>query len=213
MALTIAVLISFTGCLEIPETDSETYEGITWTYDFDRHIMTFSGRGEILDWDGVGGGKKHQSHYDIYHQVTKRIILNEGITSIGQNAFNNFSEISSITIPHSVKSLGHGAFYGCTRLTSVTIPNSVTIFDIFAFAYCSSLTAITIPNSVESIGLYAFTNCSSLKSITCKATTPPSISTYTFDHPENIDLYVPSGSVNAYKKDSSWGKFKSINAL
>ncbi|MBR6600578.1 MAG: leucine-rich repeat domain-containing protein [Bacteroidaceae bacterium] len=69
-------------------------------------------------------------------------------------------------ITYSVTSIGEEAFYDCPDLTSVTIPNSVTSIEDYAFEECSGLTAVTIPNSVTSIGDYAFEECSGLMSIT-----------------------------------------------
>ena len=88
------------------------------------------------------------------------------VTSIGNDAFNRCSALTSVTIPNSVTSIGNSAFYGCSSLTSVTIPNSVTSIGHEAFYHCSSLNSITIPNSVTSIGHYAFYRCSSLTSVT-----------------------------------------------
>jgi hypothetical protein len=71
-----------------------------------------------------------------------------------------------MTIPDSVTSIGRGAFEDCTNLTSITIPDSVTSIGDRTFGYCSSLTSITIGNGVTSIGSGAFYGCSSLTSIT-----------------------------------------------
>ena len=97
------------------------------------------------------------------------------VTYQTDNSSDNYSGITSITIPekvtynsteYSVTSIGDYAFYGCKSLKSITIPNSVTSIGSSAFYYCYNLTSITIPNSVTSIGDWAFENCSSLTSIT-----------------------------------------------
>ena len=89
------------------------------------------------------------------------------VTKIGDNAFNNLSKLTSLTIPDSVTVIGDGAFMKVTSLTSVTIPNSVTRIGKYAFYECTSLTtSITIPNSVIDIGEGAFINCTSLTSVT-----------------------------------------------
>ena len=90
------------------------------------------------------------------HDKVKNIVIENGVTSIGDFAFYGCSSTISVTIPNSVTSIGHYAFIGCTNLTSITIPNSVTSIGNLAFYDCSALTSITIPNSVTSIGYKAF---------------------------------------------------------
>lgn len=87
------------------------------------------------------------------------------VTSIGGYAFFNCNGLTAVTIPNTVTSIGYDAFGGCTSLTSVAIPNSVTSLGEEAFSNCSSLTSVTIPKSVTSIGSKAFNHCSSLASI------------------------------------------------
>lgn len=83
----------------------------------------------------------------------------EGVTSIGNYAFQDCSSLTLITIPNSVTSIAYQAFTGCSSLTSIVIPNSVTEIGWGAFEDCSSLTSITIPNSVTIIEDDTFQNC------------------------------------------------------
>ena len=94
-----------------------------------------------------------------YDNMTRKV------TSIGIWAFQNCSDLTSISIPNSIKSIGSYAFYYCTGLTSISIPDSVTDIDIFTFYGCTGLTSISIPDSVTYIGNSVFYDCSGLTSV------------------------------------------------
>ena len=141
----------------------------------------------------------------------KSITLPEGVTSIGECAFRSCDGLTSITIPESVTSIGDYVFSGCSSLTSITIPESVTSIGDYAFYSCRSLTAINIPEGVTSIGNFAFAFCS-LTTITCKAVAPPTIEGNTFYVVDkSIPVYVPAGSVKAYKVAEGWSEFTNIS--
>ena len=88
------------------------------------------------------------------------------VVGIKGGAFENRSNLTSVTIGNNVTSIDFYAFYGCSGLTNITIPDSVTSIGNHAFYGCSGLTSITIPGSVTSIGQSAFNGCSDLTSIT-----------------------------------------------
>ncbi len=88
------------------------------------------------------------------------------VLAIGDNAFKDCAEITSVTIPEGVETIGAGAFRGCTLLASVTLPSSLKTIGDNAFISCESLNNVVIGNKVEKIGLGAFKNCSLLTSIT-----------------------------------------------
>ena len=93
--------------------------------------------------------------YTVEPGVTEVVIL-DGVTSIGDSAFEHCSSLTAVTIPDSVTSIGREAFDKCKSLTNVTIGNSVTSIGNWAFKDCRNLTAVTIGNSVTSIGDRAF---------------------------------------------------------
>ena len=167
------------------------------------------------------------------------ITIPEGVTSIGDEAFsgctslaefegkfasedgrcliidgvlNSFAPygLTEYAIPKGVTSIGDYAFYGCPSLASLTIGSGVTSTGSYAFADCTSLASVTIGSGVTSIGFCAFDGCSSLAEVYCKPTTPPSGDYYMFDNnASGRKIYVPAGSVSAYKNARYWSNYKS----
>ena len=163
--------------------------------------------------DGVLYSKDKKTLIKCPEGKTGSITIPNSVTSIGKEAFSLCTGLTSVTIPNSVMSIGNFAFSGCSGLTSVTIPNSVTSIEKYAFSGCTGLTSVTIPNSVASIGSSAFYGCDGLTSMTVEATNPPYYSsTNGIVSNYNIPLYVPAGSVDAYKAADEWKKFTNIQA-
>lgn len=163
------------------------------------------------------------------------IVIPKGITFIGKTAFSYCSSLTSIVIPETVTAIESSAFYGCSSLASIVIPARVTSIESSAFAYCSSLTSIVIPEGVTTIGNYTFWGCSSLASITIpenvttiewaafsgcsnlqeihsQAITPPTCGSDCFlrVNKSTCTLYVPKGSLDAYKAADGWKDFVNI---
>ena len=141
------------------------------------------------------------------------ITIPNGITSIADYIFADCSSLSSITLHEGVTSIGQGAFTGCTSLTSFTIPEGITKIAKSTFNGCSALTSITIPEGVTSIDGYAFWSCPGLTYIISKPTTPPTCANNAFWGIDNmIPVYVPCGSVDAYKAAMNWKFFKNFQS-
>ena len=137
MVLTAAPLSGFVG-LELPDFDfgikasalsssGKCGKNVTYTYNSETKELVINGTGPMYDHDSNGSPFRYS---DI-----KSVVIGNGVTTIGDNAF-----------------------YFCEHLTSVTIPDSITAIGDLAFAYCKNLVCITLPDSVETIGWAAFSN-------------------------------------------------------
>ena len=133
--------------------------GVIWTLSEDGKTLTISGT-DMPDYTSPG---------NVPWKLGKinKVIIENGVTSIGTYAFYDFRGLTSITIPNSVKKIGSNVFESCTGLTSITIPNSVRSIGGYAFKGCSSLTSISIGNSVTTLNAAsAFYDCPAITSIT-----------------------------------------------
>ena len=162
-----------------------------------RHVPAYSSVTKVGDFAYSGRG-------------LSSIVIPESITSIGYAAFSENEDMTSITIPESVTSIGGHAFTNCQKLTSVNIPEGVTKIGDWTFLQCYSLTSIEIPSSVTELGNLAFGLCESVTSITCKATNPPAAGNSFQGIDKSIPVYVPAGSVAAYKVANDWSEFTNI---
>ena len=96
----------------------------------------------------------------------KNVTIGQGVSLIGNKAFNNCEYMTSVTIPNSVRTIGEQAFYGCSKLTSVVIPEGVTSIGNSAFSQCTSIVSMTIPSSVIDLG-YGFSSCTGELFVNC----------------------------------------------
>lgn len=150
------------------------------------------------------------------------------ITSIGDKAFYNCYSLNNVTLPDTLQTIGTNAFYGNRSLTTITIPSGVTSIGISAFDSCTamtfaninsnevtinntafrgntSLTAVTINSTGLTIGNDVFDGCTRLLKITFTATVPPQIEEGDFDNTNECALFVPCGSLEAYK--TAWTQY------
>lgn len=157
----------------------------------DDGVFTVSGNGAMADYDSQSS---LHPWYSVRAQI-KSVVVNDGVTHIGNYAFLRCTSLTSVTIGNSVTTLGDSAFRLCTSLASVIIPDSVTAIGDSAFASCTSLTSVTIPDSVTTIGDDAFLQCTSLASVTIPASVT-SIGVTAFTHCTSL--------VNIFFLGTSW---------
>ena len=157
--LEISASADETGAETTTEPQVWIEDNLTWTLTADG-TLTISGEGAMKDYNSDDNPSPVYNNSDV-----KKIVIEDGVTSIGNFAFHSCSSLPSITIPDSVTSIGNFAFESCNSLSSITLSNNITSIGDFAFHGCP-LTSITLPDSVTSIGYAAFHSCSNLKSIT-----------------------------------------------
>ncbi len=145
----IAVLTALLCCLSVTAFAADTVQSgtlndsISWTLDSDG-VLTVSGQGAIPAF----------SKPDIYTITTPwfpykdqifHVVVEEGITEIGQYAFAYLDKAETITLPESTENVRVYAFLDCTSLTEFTFPENVKEFYGDAFLHCNSLKRLTMP--------------------------------------------------------------------
>ena len=190
--------------------------------------------GTIRTYDGSmsDGGVVDDTLKGLIEGSITNLTISDGVTSIRDHAFKNCLSLTSIEIPNSVTKIGDSAFEYCISLTSIELPNSVTSIGNYAFNKCTSLTSVVIGNSVTNINTSAFYSCPSLTSVVIgnsvtniktnalhvgssanKATirflgtTPPTITTTTFNKSYLRAIEVPMSAVDTYKSATNWSNF------
>ena len=189
MLLSIVSVVDFSAYADV-QTGS-CGDNVTYSLDTSTGVLTISGTGKMKDYFGRTSESNHSPFY--YNSYIKSIIIENSVTSIGDDAFYGCTSLTSVTIPYSVTSIGDDAFYDTAyyndesnwnngvlyisdclidtnddfdSTTDYTIKGGTRIIADYAFLFCKSLTSVTIPDSVTSIGDQAFNDCTNLTNAT-----------------------------------------------
>ena len=191
--------------------------------------LTVSGNGAMDDYAKV----TDQPWKDIRSSITS-IVVEEGVTHIGNFALTAFTKVTSVSLPWSltsigtrafsncnnagftsiiipsnVETIGEAAFHSCNKLTKVNIPNKVTSIGKNAFYGCTALTSATIGISVTSIGEGAFNNCSAMTTFTVKTASCTLGNNALLNCGNLTTINVPSNEVENYKNAEGWSAYAS----
>ena len=174
---------------------------LTWTYDPGKKVLTISGNGTL------------NGNYTFGIEAPtnmQKLEIQSGVTSIGNSAFANEENITSVKLPNTLTTIGDHAFVGCKKLSAITIPEAVTSIGKAAFKNGNRLETIILGANVESIGDSAFANCPYILSVYAHMEYPPVINASVFDGDGDlslVDLYVPESALTRYKKTAVWKEF------
>ena len=161
--------------------------------------LTISGTGAMPDYED----REDIAWYSHSSSIT-RVVIENGVTSIGEWAFSACYNLTSVSIGNNVTSIGSFAFESCSRLVSIDIPGSVTSIGGGAFINCN-LTSVTIPASVTSIGMAVFNYCSSLTDIIVESGNAyySSDAGVVFNKDKTVLITCPAGKSGDYTVPSS----------
>lgn len=214
ISILLAVCLIFgllpVGVLAANPTSGSCGANARWEYDAATKTLSISGSGDMTDYEtDPVMGIENTPPWDAYREEIEHVIINEGITSIGAEAFGCersdkiYSNLSSASIAPTVKKIGDAAFEGAEKLKSIEL-QSVTSIGRRALAY-TGLESIYIPASVEAITedgtdfewASCFRGCINLQSITVASGNPKYRSVDGVLFAENALLCYPAGKADA----------------
>lgn len=171
-------------------------------------------------------------------KFTGNLVLHDGITSIGKQAFGGCNLRGELVLPENLVIINDETFSGCDFSGELKIPESLVVVGARAFANnwrlmgtleipkgvqsigerafenCRSIDGIVFEDGIETIGRYAFNMCSGIGSIVCKGLYPAYVQTGAFDGvpKDNFTVEVPESSLQQYQTAIGWSDFKRISA-
>lgn len=168
--------------------------------------------------------KKIYSSFSECYNLKGKVIIPEGVTTIGDWAFQGCGLIEEVVFPSTLvesdaahpiantNAICSHAFDGCASLKSISFPASVKALRDGTFQGCTGLTNLYQPATITTIDQMAFGGCTGLTTIEVESETPAIARYQAFDKvdKENCILIVPAGSRSAYKSADEWGEFLNI---
>lgn len=160
IVLTLTIILSLLAVFPVPTfaaTSGKCGDNVTWT--LSGGTLTIKGTGKMDDY--YMNEPWRASRSDITN-----VVIENGVTSIGNYAFYCCTKMTSITIADTVKTIGIDAFHRCISLESVVLPDSVTTLGLGVWSSCANLKSIVLSKNIEEIPVDAFNGCYALTDVT-----------------------------------------------
>lgn len=163
IALALLMALSLTACgggAKLADSTGGTHGSLSWDYNADTRKLTIGGSGEMADFaapDSI-----------VWRAVltsAQRIVIEEGVTSVGSYAFYYMPALTEVSLPNSLTKIGDYAFAYCSALTDITLPHGLTSIGKSAFEACAAMPSAYLSASVTEVGERAFAYCTSLESV------------------------------------------------
>lgn len=206
-------LLLFTVCmyfgLQLYANTPFEDKGLSWKVE--KGVLTISktgnGTGEMPNY-AFGG---ETAPWNSKKNTITQLIIGEGVTSIGDYAFENYTELTSVEMAGTVQKIGAYAFSCCSKLAAIKLPESLKTIGYRSFYFCSGLESVRISGSLTTILDEGFASCINLTEVRTKAIVPPVCKNNVFAGiPSDCKLYVPKDSKSAYETTPTWKDFNPI---
>lgn len=149
LVVSITLLICFVAVLMA--SNGNAGKGIKW--ELKKGVLTISGNGPM---------KNFGKDLPWIASNVEKLIVEEGITHLGNNLCNGSKNLIQVSLPSSLKTIGDNAFYSCRNLSDIHIPYGVEEIGDRAFYNCTAFIELDLPISMKRIGKESFAKCSSM---------------------------------------------------
>ena len=151
----------------------EVNENITWTVYSDGELV-LSGEGDMSDYfpnfEEYGVDAEGFPEWFAYRDLIVSIVVEEGITSIGDCAFLGLYNVKNVQLPEGITKIGIYSFLYMMSIKEIELPSSVKSIGDMAFSYCAALRSVNLPDGLEELGYYVFECAFALQEITIPGT-------------------------------------------
>ena len=152
------------GVLKTLPTSGQCGDTATWSFDEATGLLTISGTGKVKDFT-FHINNRQPYWYPLADQITA-VVVEEGITSLGNDAFSGLYRLAEVSLPETLTAIGNNTFSHCSSLTEVRFPDALTSIGNSTFFSCESLETFVIPETITQIPESTFNYCVNLKSVT-----------------------------------------------